>query len=365
MINKKLRKYIEQLAKNEAFDEESDYHANVLFEVDQKSFSSKLKDRLPSNKNINIIYNEVASTLLEFDKDSSSYLSSLPFLDVAEINPSLLEDNPYYQKLIKKSSSKYKDIEFGFDYFYPYVPFLLDEKIMGDDYKCHSPFGYFSKRIKYPLIRKNGANWMELVPHEINSMEIDINKAKGNILVVGLGLGYFAYMTSNKKEVSSVNILEKDKDIIEIFNSCLLDEFENKSKIKIINDDALTYLDYPKYDFVYIDIYRDEADGLPLVGKLLNNPKLPLDTSFWFISSLIVYLRRFVIVSLEMASNPSFNEKEYGEFGRDLKDPTNVDYLIYKIYKDYIKPNNINTKENIDSLLSFESMLGLLKDLFK
>ncbi len=32
MINKKLRKYIEQLAKNEAFDEESDYHANVLFE---------------------------------------------------------------------------------------------------------------------------------------------------------------------------------------------------------------------------------------------------------------------------------------------------------------------------------------------
>ena len=143
------------------------------------------------------------------------------------------------------------------------------------------------------------------------------------------------------------------------------DEFENKSKIKIINDDALTYLDYPKYDFVYIDIYRDEADGLPLVGKLLNNPKLPLDTSFWFISSLIVYLRRFVIVSLEMASNPSFNEKEYGEFGRDLKDPTNVDYLIYKIYKDYIKPNNINAKENIDSLLSFESMLGLLKDLFK
>ena len=79
---------------------------------------------------------------------------------------------------------------------------------------------------------------MELVPHEINSMEIDINKAKGNILVVGLGLGYFAYMTSNKKEVSSVTILEKDKDIIEIFNSCLLDEFENKSKIKIINDDA-------------------------------------------------------------------------------------------------------------------------------
>ena len=40
-------------------------------------------------------------------------------------------------------------------------------------------------------------------------------------------------------------------------------------------------------------------------------------------------------------------------------------YLIYKIYKDYIKPNNINTNENIDSLLSFESMLGLLKDLFK
>lgn len=365
MINKKLRKYIQQLAKNEAFDEESDYHANVLFEVDPKLFSSKLKDRLPSNKNINIIYNEVASTFLEFDKDSSSYLSSLPFLDVTEINPSLLEDNPYYQKLINKASLKYKDIEFGFDYFYPYVPFLLDEKIIGDDYKCHSPFGYFSKRIKYPLIRKNGANWMELVPHEINSMEGDITKAKGNILVVGLGLGYFSYMTSNKKEVTSVTVLEKDKDIIEVFNSCLLDEFENKDKIKIINDDALTYLDYSNFDFVYIDIYRDELDGLPLVGKLLNNPKLPLDASFWFISSLSVYLRRFVIVCLEIVSNPSFDEKAYEEFGKDLKDTTNADYLIYKIYKDYIKPRNIETKENIDLLLSFESMLGLLKDLFK
>ncbi len=92
---------------------------------------------------------------------------------------------------------------------------------------------------------------------------------------------------------------------------------------------------------------------------------MPLNASFWFISSLCVYLRRFVIVSLEIVSNPTFNEKEYEEFGKDLKDITNVDYLIYKIYKDYIKPKNIETKESIDSLLSFESMLGLLKELFK
>ena len=365
MIDKELRSYIEELVKNESFDEESDYHANIFFANDQKEFSKEIKKHLPSSKDLNSIYNNVSAKLLGLDEDSISFLSSLPSLDLKESSPSLLIDNPYYEKLINKASYKYKDIEFGFDYFYPYAPFLLDEKIDEGKGKSHSPFGYFSSRIKYPLIRKNGANWMELVPHEINSMRLDIAKAKGNILVVGLGLGYFAYMTSNKDEVSKVTILEKDKDIIDIFSSCLIEEFEHKEKINIINDDALTYKNFNDFDFVYIDIYRDELDGLPLVGKLLNNPCLNKNTSFWFISSLLIYLRRFLITSLDIVSSSNFNESEYEKFGKNLEGKTNPDYIIWKIYKYLIKPNKIETKENIDSLLSNESMMDLLKYLFK
>lgn len=365
MIDKELRIYIEELVKNEAFDEESDYHANVLFANDQKEFSKEIKEHLPSSRNLNIIYNEVSATLLGLDNDSISFLSSLPELDLKEVNPNLLLDNPYYKKLINKANYKYKDIEFGFDYFYPYAPFLLDEKIDEGKGKSHSPFGYFSNRIKYPLIKKGGSNWMELVPHEINSMNMDIAKAKGNILVVGLGLGYFAYMASNKKEVSKVTILEKDRDIIDVFSSCLLEEFEHKEKIEIINGDALPYKNYNDFDFVYIDIYRDELDGLPLVGKMLNNPYLNKNTSFWFISSLLIYLRRFLITALDLFSSSTFNESEYEEFGKSLEGNTNPDYIIWKIYKHLIKLNKIETKENIDSLFSNESMMDLLKYLFK
>lgn len=365
MINKELNKYIQSLSIKESEAEEKDYHANLLLNLDPKKFSRKIKELLSKGNNLSSSLDKALIYMMKLDKESQEYINSLPKLHLEEVDPNLLLSNPYYQKLINLKPIDNGSISFSFDYFYPYVPFLLDEKVVSSSFEEYSPFGYFKEKIGYPVLKKNGSNWMELVPHELSSMKKDIEKASGNVLVFGLGLGYFAYMISSKKEVKSITIVENDKEIIDLFSNHLLTEFEHKEKIKIIEGDALKYKKFSSFDFVYIDIYRDELDGLPLLGKMLNNEKLSKDAHFWFIDSMLVYLRRFVIVSFELASSNSFNEKEYFEYIKTLKETDQADKVIYKSYLYFIKDKEYKTIKDIQKALSNKSLLEFAKYLFK
>ena len=57
---------------------------------------------------------------------------------------------------------------------------------------------------------------MSLKPNEIETMEQPIENANGNILVYGLGLGYFAFMASQKNSVKKYNEYNINKTFNEI-----------------------------------------------------------------------------------------------------------------------------------------------------
>ncbi|HAS56115.1 MAG TPA: hypothetical protein DCR94_02455 [Firmicutes bacterium] len=365
MISKELNKYIHTLSKIESKGEERDYHANLLFSINPKQFSKAIKENIVKEENLSPCLDKTLVSLMNLDKESEQYINSLPKIHLEEVNKNLLLLNPYYQKLMNLKPIENNSISFCIDYFYPFVPFLLDEKVVTSSFEEYSPFGYFKEKIGYPVLKKDGSNWMELVPHELNSMKEDIEKACGNVLIFGLGLGYFAYMVSIKKEVKEITIIEKDKEIIALFKEHLFNEFENKEKIKIIEGDALTFSNFSSFDFVYIDIYRDELDGLPLLGKMLNNKNLPNDAHFWFISSMLVYLRRFVIVSFELASSPTFKEKEYFDYIKTIKGSCEADRIVYKSYLYFIKSKEYQTAKDIQKALSNDSLLEFAKYLFK
>ena len=98
---------------------------------------------------------------------------------------------------------------------------------------------------------------MSLIPHEINTMKHHIIDAFGNVLVLGLGLGYYVFHIARKKDVDKITIIEKDKRVIKIFKENLLPYFENKDKITIIEDDAIKYLSTPKdYDYCFLQFFR-------------------------------------------------------------------------------------------------------------
>lgn len=77
--------------------------------------------------------------------------------------------------------------------------------------------------------------------------------AHGDVIVGGLGIGMVLYSLDNNTDVTSVTVLEKNKDIIEL--NCLEGRFSDK--IKVIEADVFTWKPErgKKYDYIYMDIW--------------------------------------------------------------------------------------------------------------
>ena len=138
---------------------------------------------------------------------------------------------------------------------------------------------------------------MTVTPNEIETMAIPLEKAHGNIAVFGLGLGYYAYMVSEKKNVSHITIIERDKDAISLFREYLLPQFPNKNKICIVQADAFDYLNLEmkkeSVDFAFVDLWHDVSDGLPLYLRLRKMEAAFPNTEFqyWIEPSMLIFLR--------------------------------------------------------------------------
>ena len=83
---------------------------------------------------------------------------------------------------------------------------------------------------------------MAVKPSEIETMRAPIEEATGRVVTFGLGLGYFAYMVSEKPDVTSLDIVERSEEAIALFERHILPQFPNKEKIRIIRSDAFGFL---------------------------------------------------------------------------------------------------------------------------
>ena len=214
-----------------------------------------------------------------------------------------LEDylaNPYLQKLKSLSFSK-DDWALANKTIKAYTLFpYQDEYHFGSDYLLKMSLAFFDKDYIYPSISLYGNEWMSLNPYEIRTMETPIIQARDKVLTLGLGLGYFAYMTHLKEEVKEVHIVEMDKGLIDIFNEYLLPLFEHPEKIHIHKADAFRFIESIKdkdYNFIFADLWHDTSDGLPMYLRLkqsLGGFKYT-QCSYWIESALLTYLRTLVI----------------------------------------------------------------------
>ena len=60
----------------------------------------------------------------------------------------------------------------------------------------------------FPALLENDRIWMTITPNEIETMKEPVDGAFGNVLTYGLGLGYYAYMVSEKENVETVTIVD-------------------------------------------------------------------------------------------------------------------------------------------------------------
>lgn len=165
-----------------------------------------------------------------------------------------------------------------------------------DDLDCFEDveapvLGYFNQDFDYPAIYENGLLWMSCDPSEINTMKKPIQETYGNVLVLGLGLGYYPYFISQKDEVKKITIIEKEKDCIELFQNELIKVFEHTEKLNVICQDAFDYLasvQENEYDVIFADLWHNAKDGIKLYERIKQYESKHNQTRFiyWLENSL-------------------------------------------------------------------------------
>lgn len=262
-------------------------------------------------------------------------------------------NNPYY-KNIKIKDIKDGKYELKYDNYTPYELFPLDDIKVDDNFIEHSSLAFFKKEFPFIVLNEKDVTWMSITPNEINTMEKSIKEAKGNVLVFGLGLGYYPYMISLKDGVKSITIIEKDKHIIEIFNKYLFPQFENKDIIQIIEMDALEYnFDDDKYDYVFIDLWKTPDDGIDLflTFKALEKNYKNTIFSYWLNNSFYAFIRRcFISLLAEQLNGLKDDSYKHEE--------NSFDHLINHLY---FKTKNLQIESinQLRDLLSDESLIKL------
>ena len=283
------------------------------------------------------------------NQDNQEVMNRYVLANLKRLNKNDYINNPYVKAINKPGrSGKYS---LRYINYYPYQLFAYDD-IKMDGYTELSQIGYFQEKYPYLALTEGNNIWMSLNPNEIETMKPFINKGKGNVLVLGLGMGYVPFMLTLKKEVKSVTIIEKDQAIIDLFNHFIWPHFANKDKIKIIKDDAVKYvqrtLKEERRDYIFADLWHDPEDGLPLFVAL---KKIDKKIDCWLDVSMYALLRRCMITLLEEIMNGS-KEEDY------LHAKTYTDKIINHFYKE-TKNLPINDKGDLDKLLSDERLLSL------
>ena len=266
--------------------------------------------------------------------------------NLKKLDPKEYLDNPYVQTI--KATGKYKKYALKYITYEPYQLFAYDDiSIKGD--KENSRIGCFDNKFSYLALTEGTNIWMSLNPNEIETMKPYINTAKGNVLVLGLGMGYVPFMMAMKNEVKSITIIEKDPEIIGLFNSLIFPSFKNKEKIKIVEDDAINYVKKNnRYDYIFADLWHSPEDGLSLFVQL---KRINRNIDCWLEVSMYALLRRCMISLIE-ENTLGYGEENY-RFAK-----TYTDKIINKYYQK-TKNLTLNNDEDLDKLLDNNNLLSL------
>ena len=233
-------------------------------------------------------------------------------------------ENEYY-KNINIPDVKDEGWEFKTEFYEPYRAVICGDMVIKSDFSEYAPLGFFTERFAFPAVLEDGNEWMTLTPVDLDTCDEAIDRAHGRVITFGLGLGYYAYMTSQKESVTSITVIEKSEQVIALFKKYILPQFENADKVRIINADAFEYaeFDMPKedYDYAFVDTWRDASDGAPMYKKMkaLEHLSPKTEFSYWIENFLISRLRaeKFSELADTTATYKEFTE-ELLKYGRSI-----------------------------------------------
>ena len=109
----------------------------------------------------------------------------------------------------------------------------------------------------YTKLMRNKTIIMSDTPAEIIDHSYFVYKAKGNVLINGLGLGWVIEALFRKEEVENITVIEKSQDVINLVGKHYIDKCPENKILTIIHADALIWKAPKgiKFDAVWHDIW--------------------------------------------------------------------------------------------------------------
>ena len=211
------------------------------------------------------------------------------------LTPAAYATDPYYS-LLKAANVRQGGWWLTQHTYAPYQVFPCGNTRQLPGGRTIPQLGYFEMPFPYPVLLENGREWMSVIPNEIETMRADIDAARGRTLVLGLGLGYFAYSVSEKPQVRSVTVVERSPEAIALFRDHLLPLFPQREKLTLVQADAFDFIenaaDPAAYDYVYADLWHDVSDGVPLYLCLKGlQGRLRAEWRYWIEPDMRIFLQ--------------------------------------------------------------------------
>lgn len=147
---------------------------------------------------------------------------------------------------------------------------------------------------KYARLTVQGQLMMTDTPMEQRTNEELLRKARGEVLIAGLGVGMVLVPLLANPNVTSILVVEKFKDVIDLvapsFKKAIDDE-----RLHLLNEDIFDFR--PQEDWAWDTIYFDIwpticADNLPEMERLHNQYRYHLASAGWMSSWEYNRLRR-------------------------------------------------------------------------
>ena len=271
-------------------------------------------------------------------------------------------NNPYI-KNIDFHNKKQGNYELCYQNYQPYEFSIYDIPKHIDKIHIDIPrIGCFKEEFEYPGIRQidNERTWMSVTPNEVYTVQPAIDNAKGKVLTLGCGMGYFAYMASLKEEVESITIIELEQDVIDLFENSILPQFENKDKIKVIKADAIDFMkdiNDGEYDYCFADIWIgiDHIEPYFAVKEVCRHLR-KTKVDYWMedaFATLLTYNVWNEIIK-------SFSKINNLEVSNPNPDPSETDLRKEAFIHRLLKNVEINKPEDVDFYLTPKNIIKLI-----
>lgn len=291
-----------------------------------------------------------------FDFFMNSLLNEGRVFDVSEI-----QDNPYVKDIDFKDRRS-GDFEFRYHSFMPYELDIYDIPRKIIEYDVDIPrISCFTEKVEYPVIFQNSikSTWMSVSPNEINTMKQPIRNAKGKVLTLGCGMGYFAYMASLKADVESITIVEREQSVIDLFTSFILPQFKTKDKITVIKDDAIEYmmnLEDGLYDYCFADIWIGVMDFEPYIEtKEVCKRFRKMRMEYWIEDAFGILLSSHIYIEMLKAFSNNMNVPLGNMNDNEFPIPENEKKLADYVAR-LVENVEIEKPEHIDYYLTQETL---------